>query len=266
MLAEEICKRGLKLCLRGQIRADRVNPRRMESLKKCGFFQFAVGFENFAGSALRRIAKYADVETNHYSMGTLLELGYLVQAGFILFDKATSLEELCINFDALNKYRTAVFRGIYSEMFAAPATSFTRSLQRRQMISFSSNGNATYLVEDPMAETIRESLRRWQKEYGTLADRITDPISSPKALCAAEMKECHSVYLEMRDKGLDFFGKLLEIACEASSVRVFERQAYDLTSVCLEESKDFREYLDDKIRRVYRDFDIRYQGGGNVFL
>ena len=235
-------------------------------IKEMWFFQFAVGFENFAGSALRRIAKHADVETNHYSMGTLLELGYLVQAGFILFDNATSLEELCMNFDALNKYRTAVFRGIYSEMFAAPGTSFTRSLQRRQMISFSSNGNATYLVEDPMAETIRGSLRRWQKEYGTLADRITDPISSPKALCAAEMKECHSVYLEMRDKDLDFFGKLLEIACEAFSVRVFERQAYDLTSVCLEESKDFREYLDDKIRRVHRDFDIRYQGGGNVFL
>ena len=91
--ANEIEKRDIKVKLRGQIRADKVTDNILYDLKRAGFFSFACGIENGSPTALKRMNKAATLEDNERALELFKKYNYLVQMGFILFDKESTINE-----------------------------------------------------------------------------------------------------------------------------------------------------------------------------
>ncbi|HHW69223.1 MAG TPA: radical SAM protein, partial [Tenericutes bacterium] len=110
--ADEIEKRNIKVKLRGQIRADKVTDQILFHLKRAGFFSFACGIENGSETALKRMNKKSTLIENKKALELFKKHGYIVQMGYILFDKNTSLDELKDNYLFLNEYDFTVTKGI----------------------------------------------------------------------------------------------------------------------------------------------------------
>jgi anaerobic magnesium-protoporphyrin IX monomethyl ester cyclase len=134
-LADEIQRRGLTLELRGSIRADRVSPAIVAHLKRAGFFSFSCGIENFAPTALKRMAKRASLQQNLAALDTFRQHDIYVQAGHILFDHHTTVDELEENWRRMTEYVWTISKGVFTEMYAAAGTNFTRSMERRGLLA-----------------------------------------------------------------------------------------------------------------------------------
>jgi radical SAM superfamily enzyme YgiQ (UPF0313 family) len=134
-LADAVTGRGLSVRLRGSIRADRADEEVVAHLRRAGFFSFSCGIENFSESALRRMAKTASLAQNLAALDRFKRHGIYVQAGHILFDQATTLTELEDNYTLMRRYDWTVSKGVFTEMYAAAGTPFTRALDRRGLLS-----------------------------------------------------------------------------------------------------------------------------------
>ena len=160
-LAEEMQRRRVRMALRGQIRADRVDDAVLAALGRAGFWSFSCGIENWAPSALRRMAKRASVEHNATALEAFRRAGMYVQAGHILFDQATTLEELEANWAGMRRFPWTLSKGVFTEMYAAAGTAFTRRLSRTGLLQPGAAaagtgglGNATYAAADPAVAAV----------------------------------------------------------------------------------------------------------------
>lgn len=86
-------------------------------MKRAGFFSFACGIENGSQSALTRMNKKATVEDNKRALELFKKYGYIVQMGYILFDKETTYQELVENYQFMLEYDFAVTKGIFLRCF-----------------------------------------------------------------------------------------------------------------------------------------------------
>ena len=84
---------------------------------------------------------------NSYNKKTL-ELfkkhGYIVQMGYILFDKETTYQELVENYQFMLDYDFAVTKGVFSEMFSAEGTALNTRLRNENKLQesdFINNNN-----------------------------------------------------------------------------------------------------------------------------
>src|SRR5574344_1019296 len=160
-------KINIKVQLRGQIRADKVTDSILYNLKKAGFFSFACGIENGAQSALSRMNKKATIEDNKRALELFKKHGYIVQMGYILFDKETTFEELEENYEFMSKYDFAVTKGIFSEMFSAEGTKLNTRLRESKSLSesdFISNNNK-YTIDDVIVRKLYSALKLWHKSH-----------------------------------------------------------------------------------------------------
>lgn len=223
-LADELARRGLDLHLRGQIRADRVTPEVVAHLRRAGFWSFACGIENFAPTALARMAKHADVAANLAALEAFRAAGIVVQAGHILFDHATTWDELNVNYEQLRRHTWTVSKGIFTEMYAAAGTAYTRQLYRRGLLApgpatagTAGLGNTTYPIADPAARAVYVGLKRWHRHHARLLDMVIDPLTAPKAIEPEHRAEFLDLSTALRVLDLDVLEGLLALTCRTTA-------------------------------------------------
>lgn len=263
-LADEIEGRGLKVRLRSSIRADRVTDGIVKELKRAGFFAFSCGIENGSDTALRRMGKSASVEQNIKALNIFKKYGIYVQAGHILFDYGTTINELEENYKFMRKYTWTVSKGIFTEMYAADGTPYTRLLSNKDLLQEDKKGlgNNTYEVQDGNARKVYKALKLWHKSHIKTYDMAIDAISAPKALEPKELELFHPLYIELREKDLDFMRDVLDLAEEGLS----ETYLLEFTNRRIHASKDWYINFEKRILEAYEKTGLVYDANENPFI
>jgi anaerobic magnesium-protoporphyrin IX monomethyl ester cyclase len=207
--AEELERNNLRISFRTQVRADRLSLPLVRALKSAGWFATSIGVENFSPSALRRMNKSAKVEHNWEALYLLESHRIYVQMGLILFDPKTTLPELHDNLRSLSRLAWPVTKGIFTEMYAAPDTPFTKGIIRAASVRGSKDGNYSYRLPDHNVEKVYEALREWQRARGTVYDQAINPLSAPKALVPGEYSHYHRICLELFRRDVEFLRFIL---------------------------------------------------------
>lgn len=262
-LRDKIKERGIKLSLRGSLKADQVEDKKIEYLKEAGFHSFACGIENGSNTALKRMNKSASIEDNKRALDILKKHGIYVQAGYILFDDNTTFEELKENYEFLREYDWIITKGIFSEMFAADGTLYTEKLKKEDKIIKSDiYDNNKYDILDSKVKLVYNALKRWHKSHMKLYDMIIDPISSPKAIDLMGEKEFYDLYYQLKLKDLDFMQMVLEeVENGISNKQLSER----ITSQIAQNS-DFYERINRQGTNLCQKYGLNYDGKENPFI
>jgi len=263
-LADEIRGRGLNIRLRSSIRADRVTDGVIKELKRAGFFAFSCGIENASDSALKRMGKSANSEQNRQALEVFEKYGIYVQAGHILFDHGTTMQELEENYDFMHKYVWTISKGTFTEMYAADGTPFTRLLANKQLLKKDDGGlgNNTYKVQDPEAREVYKAMKLWHKSHIKTYDMTIDAISAPKALEPAELELFHPLCVELREKDLDFMRDALDLVEEGLT----ETQVVEYTQAKIESSKAWYASFEKKVLQAYEKTGLVYDADENPFI
>lgn len=261
--ADEIEKRGIKIKLRGQIRADKITDSILKDLKRAGFFSFACGIENGSQTALSRMNKKATIEDNKRALELFKKYGYIVQMGYILFDKETTFEELEENYEFMSKYDFAVTKGIFSEMFSAEGTKLNTRLRESKSLSesdFISNNNK-YTIDDVIARKLYSALKLWHKSHSKIYDMTIDPLIAPKAISNISMDEFYQCVMILKKKDLEIFRDVL--------VMLKENPNADIDSYVLHSISDTKEEygkIEKKVRKLYKKNSLVYRAEANPFI
>ncbi len=205
--ADACISNKLNMSFRASIRADKVSNDVIYNLKRAGFFSFSCGIENGSKTALKRMAKLASLEDNEKALKIFKNHDIYVQAGFILFDNKTTIKELEENYKFLRTHIDLVSKGIFSEMYAAVGTQFTKNVKNESFDKFASNN--LYLVEDKSARVVYNYMKKWQHHHSHTYDMVIDPISAPKDIPVNEMKKYHKLMIIMKSIDLDFMRDIL---------------------------------------------------------
>ncbi|MGY0497080.1 B12-binding domain-containing radical SAM protein [Nocardia sp. FBN12] len=269
-LADELERRGVAMWLRGSIRADRATPAVLAGLARAGFWSFSCGIENFAPTALARMAKRADLDANLAALAEFRQLGIYVQAGHILFDHATTLDELEQNWAGMRAHDWTISKGVFTEMYAATGTNLTRRLDRQGLLGASDTatpgtaglGNHAYQVADPAARIVRVALKQWQKSHSRVYDETIDPLSAPKAIAPIHRQIFGELSIALRRTDLEFFRAALDLAAGGAS----EADAAEFTTARVEETRGWYQRLAQRTATAYRAAGLIYDGQDNPFL
>jgi len=246
------------LRIRGSIRADRVSDDLMCVLKEIGFYSFSCGIENMSQTALSRMGKTASVDSNIKALDILKKYDMYVQAGLILFDPETSLEELEQNYAVLEKYPWIVCKGVFTEMYAAKGTKFTEGLLQADGINL---GNSSYEIKDHQVRFCHQALKAWHTYHQELYDKLIDPLSAPKAISAQNMQAFFREYSKVRRQDLVFMKEVL------SEARKTERiDPTKLASDRLQETKAFYNDIADNTDKLYKQAELIFDAKSNPFL
>lgn len=261
--ADEIEKRDIHVRLRGQIRADKITDGVLYNLKRAGFFSFACGIENGSETALRRMNKMATVEDNKRALELFKKYGYIVQMGYILFDKETTMEELFDNYEFMNEYNFAVTKGIFSEMFSAEGTPLNTKLRNNNELTESDfiHNNNKYTINDPMVSRVYEGLKKWHKSHSEIYDMTIDPLTAPKAISSDEMKDFYHYAMELKKQDLILFKKILLKIEENPELDVFS-----YINELIEESMPTYKDIKVKVKTLYNKTGLNYNAVANPFI
>ena len=269
-LADELDRRSVAMHLRGSIRADRATPAVLSGLARAGFWSFSCGIENFAPTALRCMAKRADLTANLAALAEFRRLGMSVQAGHILFDHATTLDELEQNWAGMTAHDWTVSKGVFTEMYAATGTNFTRSLDHGGLLGASDTatpgtaglGNHTYPITDPAVRVVHVALKRWQRSHCRFYDQTIDPLSAPKALAPNHRALFGELSIELRRADLAFFRAALDLAHSGAT----ETDAVAFTDARIADTSDWHRRIAARTEQAYDSAGLVYDGQDNPFL
>lgn len=262
-LANELEKRSLKVRLRCSIRADRVTDDIIKELSRAGFFSFACGIENFAPTALKRMNKGATLEQNINALNIFNKYNVNVESGFILFDNKTTIEELQHNYNFMRQYPWIVSK-VFSEMYAAQNTPFTKKLLHQNLISEENQkfGNYKYKILDPIANLVYNAMKFWNRYHIQLYDASINPLKAVRAISDNDLKLFHSLYLEIHERELDVFGKILYMVSNNVPLSDIEKE--------LESHKQKTQYWYDKfeirLNKVFVNANLHYELMNNPFI
>jgi len=261
--ADEIQKRNIKVKLRGQIRADKITDSILYDLKRAGFFSFACGIENGSQTALSRMNKKATLEDNKKALELFKKHGYIVQMGYILFDKDTTYEELLENYYFMLKYDFAVTKGIFSEMFSAEGTKLNSRLKNEDKLqesSFISNNNK-YIIEDNNVNKIYNALKKWHKSHSRIYDMTIDPLTAPKAISDEAIKEFYKYAMQLKKKDLIVFKNVLEDFQNNPNIDVNEY----INNFIFKMSEEYSQ-IDCAVKKLYKKNNLLYNADINPFI
>ncbi len=260
---DKIQERGIKVSLRGSLKADQVEDKKIGYLKEAGFHSFACGIENGSDTALKRMNKSASLEDNKRALDILKKHGIYVQAGFILFDDNTTFEELKENYEFLREYDWIITKGIFSEMFAADGTIYTEKLRKEDKIIQSDvYDNNKYDITDPKVKLTYNALKRWHKSHMKLYDMIIDPISSPKAIDSTGEREFYDLYYQLKLKDLDFMQMVLEEVEQG----ITEQQLSEMITLKIAQNSDFYGKINREGSSLCQKYELNYDGKENPFV
>ncbi len=238
---DQILKNNLKLNFRASIRADKVTPKNMKYLKEAGFFSFSCGIENGSYTALKRMGKLASLEDNKRALAIFKDNNIYVQAGFILFDDQTTIKELEENYEFLKDNLWLVSKGIFSEMFAAAGTAFTKKAKLESKDKYFANN--LYKVKDEKARMVYDAMKKWQANHAKTYDMVIDPISAPKDIPVENMEKYYKLMLVMKQIDLEFMGAILSaVNSEKNWQEVYDEFFAKYTDVFVDINKTALEY------------------------
>ena len=257
--AQEIMKRNINVKFRGQIRADKVNDEILLYLKQAGFYSFACGIENGSSSALKRMNKSATLEDNEKALKLFKKYGYIVQMGFILFDKETTMKELWENYNFLNKYIFAVTKGIFSEMYSAEGTKLNEKLKSSQNFKSSDfiDSNNRYTLDNVIVSEAYKLLKIWHKSHSYIYDMTIDPLSAPKTITDDSRDKLLSLALKLKEMDLAVFKKILESIDEQKTIDI------DLE---IKQTQSFYEKHYELLKEIYIKEQLIYDADINPFI
>jgi len=259
--ADMILRTGIPLRFRTQVRADRLDAGIVRALRSAGWFATSIGIENAAPTALKRMGKCATVDDNLRALELLHENDIYVQVGMILFDEATTMPELELNYNFLLSHPWVVTKGIFTEMFAAEGTPFTRKLQRKGITGTGERQNHKYQVGDSQARRVHRLLKVWHASHSMLYDWVMDSISAPKVLPEEGYIAVHALCMEMAALDVQMFRKVLDHV-------EYDDESADDAFVHGEIDSYSRVYMRirSQIERIYERYGLVYDGIPNPFL
>lgn len=265
--AKEFCEkvkaRGIDVSLRGSLKADQVEEKKIKYLKEAGFHSFACGIENGSNTALKRMNKSATLEANKKALDILKKYGIYVQAGYILFDDNTTFQELQENYDFLREYDWIITKGIFSEMFAADGTLYTEKLKKEdKIVKNDVYDNNKYEIVDPKVKLTYNALKRWHKSHMKLYDMIIDPISSPKAIDSIGEKSFYDLYYQLKLKDLDFMKEVLDSVEKGIS----EEELNQKVIAQIASNSDFYSSINKSGQALCEKYNLNYDGKENPFI
>lgn len=259
--AEALCKRNLSIRFRTQVRADRLTERIVTALKQAGWFATSVGVENGSARALHRMGKSATVEDNNRALALLKENEIYVQMGMILFDHATSMDELEENYVFLRSHDWVVTKGIFTEMFAALGTPFTQWLTNKKLAKAGKgNQNVAYEIRDPAVYKVYALLKGWHRTHAPLYDWVIDSIGAPKILPVEGYQRVHDLCVMLLKLDLSFFRKALDY------VQSQQHGGEGLLEESVTSNAHQYSFIESRIAEIYRDYGLVYDGVLNPFL
>ena len=261
--ADEIEKRNIHIKLRGQIRADKVTEGIISNLRRAGFYSFACGIENGSQKALTRMNKKATLEQNKEALKIFKKYEYLIQMGFILFDRDTTFDELVENYNFLKEFDFAVTKGIFSEMYSAEGTKLNNKLDKENDLikgDFLSLNNR-YNIKNDTVRKVYELLKMWHKCHSSIYDMTIDPLTAPKAIDNNMMKMFYINAIELKKVDLEFFGKILKIISKHPEMDI--KKIYDYYH---DRENDLYSDINRNVQRVYRKSGLNYNADVNPFL
>jgi len=255
--ARQVHENGINMDFRGSIRADKVSEDVMSNLKDAGFFSFSCGIENGSPTALKRMAKLASIEDNEKALQIFKDNGIYVQAGFILFDNKTTMQELKENYAFMNKHKWLVSKGIFSEMFAAVGTQFTKNAGLENDNKFASNN--IYQIEDEESRQVYTYMKKWQAHHSKVYDMVIDPISAPKAIPVPNMSKYYDLMIKMKTIDLDFMRDLIScVENKQNPEELYAKYESKYTS--------FMQEIMQQVAEYYNQDGLDYNAGANGFL
>lgn len=260
---DELLKRRLSIKFRTQVRADKLTPKLVLALKSAGWFSTSVGIENASASALKRMLKIASQAHNIAALKMLEQNGIYVQMGMILFDPYTTINELWENLVFLKTHTWPVNKGVFTEMYAAEGTLFTKRLKQKGLVTADAEAqNYNYIVQDPQARRVYAMLKRWHLSHSYIYDWVIDPITAPKVLSDEGYKNVHALCQELQSLDLWFFESSLLHIQRIKDVRI------DITHTAraIRDSSQQYSLIKDKIERLYARHNLHYNGIPNPFL
>ncbi|MBQ2639874.1 MAG: hypothetical protein IJF92_03835 [Bacilli bacterium] len=234
----------------------------LAELKRAGFFSFACGIENGSPTALARMNKSSTVDDNIRALDLFKKYDYYVQMGYILFDKDTTFQELLENYEFLNKYKFAITKGIFSEMFSTEGTKLNDKLKKKSIIKDSNFcGNNKYDIEDDMVRKVYYSLKKWHKSHSKIYDMTIDPLTAPKAISEYEMYEFYTNILKLKDLDLKMFKQILYMVKTYDNLDI-DRYTDHMIS---QTEKDYKDITED-VEKVYVKSKLKYKADTNPFI
>lgn len=254
--ARELRQRGLDIRFRTQVRADRLNESIVEALAEAGWFATSVGIENGSESALRRMGKTAGVLDNLNCIGLLKKYGVHAVLNMILFDPHTNLVELKENYHFLRGIDWGVTKGIFSEMFAAQGTSFTKQLAQSGVSTGQDHMNSGYKLQNEEVRSVYDSLKIWTSTYQAVHGRAINPISAPKILPISGYVDYYEISRILYVGDLDLLKLLLENPKDAVAI----------TNQVIRDQKSFYDDVTTKIKLLDRKYGLDYKLETNQFL
>lgn len=260
---DELRVRNLQIQFRTQVRADVLTPGIVVPLAEAGWFSTSIGIENGSPTALKRMLKTATPEQNRNALRLLKESGVYVQMGMILFDPFTTIDELWENLLFLEGEPWAVYKGIFTEMFAAEGTPFTRKLHRKNLLeSDGKSQNYHYEVQDKSAKRVYVMLKAWHRSHSRVFDWVIDSITAPKVLPTSGYERVHRLCLELRKLDVWFFRQaLLHVSKDSADAN--DAQVIDDS---INETRPRYEQIEQEIASIYVDYGLEYDGVINPFL
>ena len=252
---------GLNVRFRTQVRADRLTESIVRELASCGWLATGVGVENFSDSALLRMRKPAHAADNIRALELLRRYNVYTQIGLIMFDNMTTMDELLQNYQMLLRHPWVITKGVFTEMFAAEGTAFTRELKGVNLLSGgNTNQNYSYEIQDVQARRVYFMLKAWHKSHVLLYDQVIDPLTAPKIMSESGYKDVHRLCMGLFELDMGFFGKTVSQVAESPSGDV------EMTESEIHLVADAHESIREKINNVYAREGLTYDGEFNPFL
>lgn len=261
----QLQKNNLKIRFRTQVKANVLTDKLVACLKAAGWFSTSIGIENFSELSLSRMNKSASLNNNLEALAILEKNGVYVTMNMILFDHATTWQDLKNNFFYLNKLNWPVTKGLFTEMYAAEGTSYIRLLKRDNFLLPQTNFmNRQYSMADRRVEIAYTCLKTWHKAHSVIYDHAINPLTAPKDLPNYGYQEYFSVYRPLYKTDLWFFAKLIDFLENDDSIDLSKALKFsdDLINQTI--------YIFNQVERKVIDldllFNISYQAEANPFL
>lgn len=260
--ADEIEKRNLKIRLRGAIRANRVTDGIIRELKRAGFFYFSCGIENFASTALKRMGKGVTLDQNIQALEIFKKYGVSVEAGAILFDDSTTLEELWQNYNFMRQYYWTISK-VFTIMYASHGTPFTRKILQKKIVTNEKHklGNYLYPILDQKANLAYQALRYWSKYNIQLYDMSINPLRA-KAISENEFELFYTLYKEIHKKELDILGNIFVWVKDGMPLAIIKKELKSYHK----KNQNWYDNFEKRLKELYQLSDLVYKAKGNPFI